>query len=117
MSETPSENDVKMWNMLCHMSGIVGFLGPLIVWLIKKNEIPSVDVHGKQAVNFQLTVLILAFGLTIVASVLSLILIGFLLYPIVFLIWIAGFGFAIYGGIQVNNGVDFKYPYSFNLIK
>jgi uncharacterized Tic20 family protein len=58
------ESQARMWNMLCHLSALAGFigipfgniLGPLIVWQIKKNEFPSVDVHGKAALNFQITV-------------------------------------------------------------
>jgi uncharacterized protein len=114
---TNSENDVKMWNMLCHLTGIIGFVGPLIVWLIKKNEIPSVDVHGKDSLNFQITVLILLFGLSVAASILTFILIGFLLYPVIGLLWLAAMGLSVYAAIQANNGVAFKYPLNFNLIK
>jgi hypothetical protein len=113
-----------MWNMLCHLSALAGFvipfgniLGPLLVWQIKKNEIPSVAVHGKAALNFQITVAIAALIGMVVAIVLSFFCVGFLLIPLVILIGLAGLVFAIIAGLKANNGEDYKYPYSLNLIK
>ena len=119
----PNESQVRMWNMLCHLSALSGLivplgsvLGPLLIWQIKKHEIPSVEAHGKAALNFQLTVLIglvvggaLAFGLSFVC-------VGYLLFPVVFLIGLAGLVFAIIAGIQANDGVAYRYPYSLPLI-
>jgi uncharacterized Tic20 family protein len=123
MSET-SENDVKMWNMLCHLSALAGFvfpfgniLGPLIIWQIKKNEIPSVELHGKSALNFQITASLLLIALSVVAFILTFIMIGILLFPVIALLGLAAIGLSVYAGIQANNGVDFKYPYSLELIK
>src|SRR6516162_5836973 len=61
--QPPPENQVRLWNMLCHLSALAGLLAipfanvlaPLIIWQIKKNEFPSVEIHGKASVNFQLT--------------------------------------------------------------
>lgn len=54
-----NESQARTWNMLCHLSALAGYiipfgniLGPLLVWQIKKNEFPSVDEHGKAALNF-----------------------------------------------------------------
>src|ERR1035438_7123864 len=87
------ESQARMWNMLCHLSALAGFvipfgniLGPLIIWQIKKNEFPSVDIHGKAALNFQITVIIAVFVGAFAATILSFIHIGFLLFPLVFLI-------------------------------
>src|SRR6266516_1586873 len=63
---SPEEKNARTWNMLCHLSALCGFLGvpfgnvigPLLVWQLKKNDVPSVEAHGKAALNFQLTVLI-----------------------------------------------------------
>ena len=110
--------------MLCHLSALVGFiipfgnmLGPLLVWQIKKKEFPSVEVHGKAALNFQITVTIAAFIGMAVAILLSFFCVGFLLFPIVILIGLAGLVFAVIAGIKANDGKDYKYPYSLNLIK
>lgn len=121
---TATESQARTWNMLCHLSALAGFiipfgniLGPLLIWQIKKNEIPSTDVHGKAALNFQITVLILVFAGAFAAIVLSFIGIGILLFPVVFLIGLCGLIFAIIAGIKANNGQDYKYPYSFELVK
>jgi len=118
------ENQARTWNMLCHLSALAGFiipfgnmLGPLLVWQIKKNEIPSVNVHGKAALNFQITVTLAAFIGVVVAVILSFFCVGFLLIPLVVLIGLAGLVFAVIAGIKANNGEDYKYPYSLELVK
>ena len=118
------ESQARTWNMLCHLSALAGFvipfghiLGPLIVWQIKKNEFPSVDVHGKASLNFQITVTIAVFVGGFVAVILSFIGIGFLLFPLVMLLGLVGLILAIIAGIKANNGEDYKYPYSFELVK
>ena len=118
------ESRARTWNMLCHLSALAGFgipfgqlLGPLIVWQIKKNEIPSVDVHGKAALNFQITVTIALFAAAAAVIILHFFCIGFLLIPLVPLIVIAGAVFAIIAGIKANNGEDYKYPWSLELVK
>jgi len=110
--------------MLCHLSALAGLiipfggvLGPLIIWLIKKNEMPSVDVHGKAAVNFQLTVLIAALAVGLAAFVLSFIFIGLLLIPVVFAIALCSLIFAVIAGIKASDGKDYRYPYSLVLLK
>ena len=114
------ESQARQWNMLCHLSALAGFvipfgnmLGPLIVWQIKKNEIPYVDIHGKAALNFQITVTIAVIAGLAVAFALSFFCIGYLLFPVVMLVGLAGLIFSIIAGIKANNGEDFKYPYSF----
>src|SRR4051812_11305473 len=72
--------DDKTMAMLAHLLGIVtGFVGPLIIWLVKKDQSPFVDDQGKEALNFQLTLLI---G-WLVASVTAAFCIGFFLMPVV----------------------------------
>jgi uncharacterized protein len=118
------ESQARTWNMLCHLIALAGFvvpfgniLGPLIVWQIKKNEIPSVDAHGKASLNFQLTVLIA--GLVAGAAMFFgfFCFIGILLLPVVILIGLAGLIFPIIAGIKANNGEDYKYPWSLELVK
>lgn len=118
------DGQARTWNMLCHLSALAGFLipfghilGPLIVWQIKKNEIPSVDVHGKASLNFQITVTIAVFVGGFAAAILAFIGIGFLIFPLVMLLGLAGLILAIIAGIKANNGEDYKYPYSFELVK
>lgn len=119
------EAQARTWNMLCHMSALAGFigiplgniLGPLIVWQIKKNEIPSVDAHGKASLNFQITVLLAMLVTLPVMFVGMLFCVGWLLLPVVILIGLAALIFPIIAGIKANNGENYKYPFSLELIK
>jgi len=111
--------------MFCHLSALSGFigipfgniLGPLIIWQIKGNEIPALEVHGKGAINFQITVIIAALVTGVAALILSFFCIGYLLFPLVGVIVLAGLIFPIIAGIKANNGEEFKYPFSLTLIK
>ena len=119
------ESQARTWNMLCHLSALTGFvgvplgnvLGPLLVWQIKKNEIPSVDIHGKAALNFQITVLLALLVTSAVMLVGIFLCFGWLLLPVVILIGLAGLIFPIIAGIKANNGEDYKYPYCIEFVK
>jgi uncharacterized protein len=119
------ESHARTWNMLCHLSVLSVFIGipfgniigPLLVWQIKKNEIPSVEIHGKAALNFQITVTIAILVGAIAAFVLSFFCIGYLLFPVVMLIGLAGLVYSVIAGIKANNGEDFKYPFSIEFVK
>lgn len=109
--------------MLCHLSALAGLflpagnvLGPLLVWQIKRNEMPAVEPHGKASLNFQLTVLIFTLIATVIAVALSFVCIGLLLIPFVALLPIAGFIFAGIAAIKANNGEEYRYPYTWELI-
>ena len=81
MSEAASSDDRTM-AMIGHLSGIVaGFIGPLIIWLINKEKADKtwLNDQAKEALNFQITIAIA----WIAAIALSVLLIGFLLYPVI----------------------------------
>lgn len=120
-----SESQARTWNMFCHLSALSGyiglpfgnFLGPFLVWQIKKHEIPSVEVHAKVALNFQLTVFIALVVSAAAAFVLSFVCIGFLLIPVVGLVALCGIIFPIIAAVKANDGIAYKYPYSLELLK
>src|SRR5438093_7417641 len=84
-TSVPSSN-VRTWNVLCHATALIGFfvpwaghiLGPLIVWLAKRGDSPEIDEHGKESLNFQISMLIY----NLIAGVLCLVLIGFVILGI-----------------------------------
>src|SRR5580765_4921464 len=86
----------RQWAMFAHLSALVaiwlgglGFLGPLIVWLIKKDELRFVDDQGKEALNFQLNVLLLTVVMGIIAAPLIFLTLGlgiFLVIPLALLL-------------------------------
>ncbi|HEX7348960.1 MAG TPA: DUF4870 domain-containing protein [Rhodanobacteraceae bacterium] len=98
--------------LLTHLSGILfGFLVPLIVWLIHKDNTAKtyVTTEAKEALNFQLTILI---GY-VVCWVLMAILIGFVLMP---LLWLLNLVFCILAAVQVSNTGSYRYPLVLRLI-
>ncbi|PSN20165.1 DUF4870 domain-containing protein [filamentous cyanobacterium CCP5] len=112
-----SSPESRMWASIAHISALAGLiipfgniLGPLIVWLIKRNELPFVDQQGREALNFQISLTVYL----IIAGILMSVLIGFVLLPIVA---IAGLVFIILATIKANEGVAYKYPLTFRLIK
>ncbi len=105
--------DDKTMAMIGHISGIVaGFIGPLVIWLINKDKAEKgwLNEQAKEALNFQITVL-LAW---IVAVMLSFLLIGFLLYPVIL---IGNIILCILAGLKANEGVDYRYPFALRLVK
>ena len=119
LSGTPQvSKDEQNWAMICHLSALAGFLipfgnivGPLIVWLIKRAEMPMVDVHGKEALNFQITVSIAM----VVCIVLMLVLIGFLL---AFVVGLGALVLTVMAAVKVSNGdFGYRYPLTIRLLK
>ncbi len=107
----------KNWAMLCHLSAFVGYffpfgniIGPLVIWLMKKDEIPAVDEHGKESLNFQISTTIYA----IIASALILVAVGILLLPIVIIMQVV---FVIIASLKANNGESYRYPLTIRFIK
>lgn len=109
----------KTWGMLAHLSSFATFIiplpfgnviGPLIVWLVKKDTMPFVDDQGKEALNFNITVAIAV----VVSCVLMLVVIGFLLLAVVGVGWLV---LTILACIESNKGVAYRYPFTLRLIK
>ncbi|MEN3370697.1 MAG: uncharacterized protein V7609_2840 [Verrucomicrobiota bacterium] len=84
-------------------------LGPLIVWLAKRGDAPEIDAHGKEALNFQISMLIYS----IVAGILCLILIGFALLAILHVLNVV---FVIIAAIRASEGQLYRYPFTLRLI-
>ena len=107
----PARPDSKTMAMLCHLLGIfTGFLGPLIIWLIKKDEDPFVDDQGKEALNFQISVLI---AMAISGALICLVIGGFLVVAVA----VCNIVFCIIGALKANEGVAYRYPFTLRLIK
>ena len=109
--------DQNMWAMLCHLSTLAGFIiplgnviGPLVIWMIKKDVYPLVDDQGKEALNFQISMTIYY----VISGILILILIG-----IPLLIGLALFSLVvtIIAMVKASDGVAYRYPLSIRFIK
>ena len=103
--------NAKNMALLCHLLGFFTcFIGPLIVWLIKKDDDPYIDQQGKEALNFQITVTIAS----IAGGILSVVCIGLLLLAAVGILDII---FVIMACVASSKGQAYRYPVSIRLIK
>ena len=113
--------DDRTMGMLVHLLALLtGFLGTLILWLIKKDQSRFVDHHGKEAINFQLTILIYVFGLMALGIVAGLVTLGlglFLIFPLMFVISIGAFILEIMACLAANRGEWHRYPMTIRFIK
>jgi len=109
--------DERTWGMLCHLSAFAGFvvplgsiIGPLVIWLIKREEYPFVNDQGKEALNFQISIAIY-FA---ISFVLAFVLIGFVLLAAVGILFLV---FTIIATIRANEGEAYRYPMTIRLVK
>ncbi|MDP2152728.1 MAG: DUF4870 domain-containing protein [Methylotenera sp.] len=103
-------NDDKNIATITHLSGILfSFIPSLIVWLLKKDDNEYLSAQAKEALNFQLTILLAQF----VAGILIAILVGFLLIGIV---WLFNIVLCIVAAISTSNGETYRYPLCLRLI-
>jgi uncharacterized Tic20 family protein len=116
MATEPAQ--VRTWTVLVHAIALIGFfvpwaghiVGPLIIWLAKRDDSPELDAHGKESVNFQISMLIY----NVIAAILCIVLIGI---PILILLHFANIIFVIIAAIQASDGKLFRYPLAIRLIK
>ena len=110
--------NVRTWAALCHASALLGvflhfpghLLGPLIVWLAKRDDSPEIDAHGKEALNFQISMLIY----NAVAVVFCLVLIGFVFLAI---LWVLNAVFVIIAAIEASEGKFYRYPMTIRFLQ
>lgn len=108
--------EARTFGMLCHLAalstyftGIGMVLGPLILWVIKKDQHPFVNEQGKEALNFNISFMIYHA----VAVALCFVFVGFLILPIVHLVWLV---LLIIAAINANSGKRYRYPMTIRLI-
>jgi uncharacterized protein len=121
---TATATQDNLWPMLCHLSALAGLvipfgniIGPLVVWLIKKDEMPLVNAYGKESLNFQISMTIYLIAAGIIASILTVIAIGFLLFPLLGLVGLADLVLVIIASVQANKGIAYHYPFTISFIK
>ncbi|MBD56043.1 DUF4870 domain-containing protein [uncultured Pseudoalteromonas sp.] len=112
-----ADKEQRNWAMFCHLSALAGLLfpfgsviGPLIIWLVKKEEMPLVAEHGRKSLNFQLTMMI-AY---IVSFLLVFVVVGVILLPIVALFSLI---MVIVSAIKASDGKEVNYPLTIEFIK
>lgn len=120
--------DERQWAMFAHLSALAGalltgsiggwggFLGPLVIWLVKKDTMPYVADQAKEALNFNITVsavFLVLWIVTFMTFFLGIIITG----PIMFVVGVGALVLIVIAAIQANEGKAYRYPMSLRLVK
>lgn len=107
----------RQWALICHLSGLCGYfipfgnlIVPIIIWSMKKDEMPMVDAHGKEVINFQISFSIWVF----VAAIFVFILIGI---PLLIGLVVMQVILIIIAAIKADSGELYRYPLTIRFIK
>ena len=119
----------RQWAMFAHLSVLLGglgtsgwagsigfFIGPLVIWLVKKDTMPFVADQAKEALNFAITVSLACLAL-VVLTVLTLGIGALVTVPLLAIIFITAFVIVIIAAIKANEGVAYRYPFALRLVK
>jgi uncharacterized Tic20 family protein len=111
------EQQARQWAMFLHLSLLAGFLipfaglvVPIVIWQVKKTQLPALDVHGKIVINWIISAIIYAA----ISALLVLVFIGI---PFLIALGIIGIVFPIIGGMKASNGEIWRYPLSITFLK
>lgn len=111
------EQQVRQWSLFLHLSQLAGVLlplagliAPIVLWQVKKDELPELDAHGKEIANWIISELIYGF----VFFLLTFVLIG---VPLLLVLSFLSIIFPVIGAIKANNGELWRYPLSLSFIK
>lgn len=123
---TDLTDDEKTWAIFAHLGllghlvlPVVSILIPLVIWMTKRASSSFVDDHGREALNFQITLLIYAIGLPLIAGVLGAITCGVglvLMIPAVVGPYVLGLVGMILAAVAANRGEFYRYPMTFRFI-
>jgi hypothetical protein len=119
----------KQWAMFAHLSVLLGglltsgwggsvgfFIGPLVIWLVKKDTMPFVNDQAKEALNFAITVSIACVAL-VMLTILSLGIGALLTIPLLMAIGIAALVLVIIAAMKAHEGIAYRYPFALRLVK
>jgi len=120
----PASSEERQWALFGHLSALTGLftggigniVGPLVIWLIKKDTMPFAADQAREALNFNITLLIvgvLLLLITLVTFGLGVV----LTFPLSILLGIAWLVLTIIGGMKANEGVAYRYPFALRLVK
>jgi uncharacterized Tic20 family protein len=123
----PTSSSTRSWEVLCHLSSLLGLfigflwipllniLGPLIIWLVKRNESLGVDAHGKESLNFHISWTL--YGIVAIVglfvTIIGILLIPFVLYGMLAMMIIL----TIIAAVKASNGELYRYPLTIRFLK
>ena len=110
-----ADANARQWAMLAHLSALAGlviglnWLGPLIIYLVKKDEHPFIADQSREALNFNISVFIYC----IVSAILIIVVVGILLLPVIGIAWVV---LTVVATVRANNGEAYRYPLSIRFV-
>jgi uncharacterized Tic20 family protein len=115
---TPPTQDERTWGMIAHLAAFVGLVlplfgnivGPLVIWLARRDTSAFVATEAKEALNFNISVALAA----LVCWLLTLVTVGILLGAALFVMWLV---MTIIAAIKASEGIGYRYPVSLRLVK
>lgn len=119
------DSDARNWATAAHLSSLVGMLGipavigPLVVWLMKKDDHPFVESQAREALNFQISVLIYAVVGAIVAVIVTVLTLGvgvLAVIPAALVFLVGVFVLPIVAAIKASKGTNYRYPLTLRLV-
>lgn len=126
---TTASAEERQWAMFAHLSTLLGglvtsgwagsigfFIGPLVIWMLKKDAMPFVDDQAKEALNFAITVS-LACLVLLILTIMTLGIGVLLTGPLMAVIGIGALVLVIIAAIKANEGVAYRYPFALRLVK
>ena len=123
LADVAPVGDERTWALLGHLSALSTFLipfgsviGPLVVWLIKRDTLPFAGDQAKEALNFNITVLIIAVGL-VVLTFITFGIGALLTVPLGLVLFLGWLVLTIIAAINANNGVRYRYPLTLRLVQ
>jgi uncharacterized protein len=132
-ASTAPQSSTRGWEVMCHLSSVIGMLGylgmvpfgniaaPLVVWLLKRDDSLGVDAHGKESLNFHISWTLYWVVALAVAGALCFVLIGFLLLPVVFVAglfgWFVMLILTLIASVKASNGELYRYPLTIRFLK
>ena len=109
---------LRMWAMGCHLASLACYvgipfgniIGPLIVWLVGREQYPEIEHHGKESLNFQISLTIYS----LIAGLLCFVFIGFILLPVILIFGIIQ---VVLASIEASKGNPYTYPHSIRFVR
>ena len=114
--DTVPDQITRQWAMYVHLSALSGYLvplghiiAPIIIWSIKREGNSFIDVQGKESLNFQISMTLY----TVILAILSIVIIGLILLPLLFIVHLT---FIVIASMKANQGEFYRYPITIRFV-
>lgn len=117
-----AERDARQWATFAHLSALLAlvtglpWLGPLVIYLVKKRDHPFVAHQAAEALNFNISVFIYGLVTFVLIFALAIFVVGFLLIPVAIAIGIAWLVLVIVAAVKANGGEPYRYPLTIRMV-